>query len=179
MFIILITFTSNSNTNTKEKNSVLTFWPDSKPTYVNSLLQQARHRIRQRLTRDRGTLAETLLLSSTPLQCGPVLPQSHSTHGSGCPVLWWHPDAQSCTDLFYIYTWGKTKFWGVIYILVWVSNLQSFHICILIHIPHLHWAIMRGTVKIMGSLPEWETLRWKKYLILLTRRHQAYSLHNC
>lgn len=53
----------------------------------------------KRLTHGHGTPAETLQLSSTPVQYRPALLQSHSAHGSGCPVLWSSPDGQSYRNL--------------------------------------------------------------------------------
>lgn len=64
---------------------------DRKDLHHNRTVQTARHRDTggetQRLTRGRGTPAETLQLSSTPSRSGPFLPWSRSAHGSDSPVL--------------------------------------------------------------------------------------------
>lgn len=49
----------------------------------------------KKLTHVRETPAETPRLSSTLSLCRPALRQSHSAHGSNCPVLWLNLDGQS------------------------------------------------------------------------------------
>ena len=40
-----------------------------------------------------------------------------------------------------------------------ICHSQSFHICVLVHVPHFYWAIMWGAVQIMSPLSEWKALR--------------------
>lgn len=59
-----------------------------------------------------------------------------------------------------IHTFRANQVFGSKIKYVLISYSQSFHVCILIHIPDLDWAVMRGTVQIMSSLPEWKSL-WR------------------
>lgn len=103
--IVLIPFTSVC--------SVLTYRLDSKTANLNSLVPTSETQNQtERLTRGRGTPAETPLRSSTPSRCDLVPLQSRSTRGSGCPVLWWRPDARSCTESRHSYTWRLNQVLG-------------------------------------------------------------------
>lgn len=42
-----------------------------------------------------------------------------------------------------------------------ISRSQSFHICILVYVPHFNRTVMRGAVEVMSSPSEWKTLRRK------------------
>ena len=40
-----------------------------------------------------------------------------------------------------------------------ICHSQSFHVCVLVHVPHLYWAIMWSAVQIMSPLSKWKALR--------------------
>lgn len=55
-----------------------------------------------------------------------------------------------------------------------LGHSQSFHIRVLVHIPHLYRAIVRGAVQVISSPPEGKTLRRKStHVTFHTRTHDC------
>lgn len=40
---------------------------------------------------------------------------------------------------------------------------QSFHVCVLVYVPHFDRTVMRCAVKVMSSSPEGKTLKWNEH----------------
>lgn len=114
---------------------------------------------------DSSAIFHTLTERSLP----PAVTQRSRLRLSSAVMASWCPKLQRVTIIV------KVKYWRPMQVFfcgdinyIQISYSQSFHICVLFHVPHFYWAIMRGAVKIMTSLPEWKTLRRKRHLIWVT-----------
>lgn len=106
---------------------------------------------------DSSAIFHTLTEPSLP----PVVTQRSWLKQSSPVMASWCPKLQPITKYIEDYC-NCLK--GSVLNSILISYSQSLHIRILIHVPHLNWAIVRSTVKIMCSLPEWKTLRKAFYM---------------
>lgn len=103
---------------------------------------------------DSSAIFHTLTERSLP----PAVTQRSRLKLSSPVIASWCPKLQQITVTAKVKHWSSMQVFGCETNHSLISYSQSFHICVLIHVPHLYWAIMRGAVQIMSPLPEWKTL---------------------
>lgn len=106
---------------------------------------------------DSSDIFHTLTEPSLP----PVVTQRSRLKQSSPVMASWCPKLQPVTKYIEDY---RNCLKGSVLNSILSCYSQSLHIRILIHVPHLNWAIVRSTVKIMCSLPEGKTLRKAFYM---------------